>query len=84
MRIKAKPLFYCGNCGRRIQAHQPKLEIKNFNSSGRLRGMSYFHETWAGCVESTQQNERYVTTESERILQSLSPSVTYTSMELSE
>ena len=58
-------LHYCGNCGRRVQPHQSKLEI---HARG---GMMFFHETWEGCYDSTRETP-VVITEEERNMQLLS------------
>jgi hypothetical protein len=42
----------CGNCGRRIQAHQPVLEIYNT----RRKNYEHYHESYLGCYESTREN----------------------------
>jgi len=55
-------LQYCGNCGRRIQKHQSKLEI------AVRRGTEFYHETWEGCYESTRE-KAVAMTQLERNLQ---------------
>lgn len=60
-------LHYCNNCGRRIQPHQSKLEIKI------RRGLDHYHETWEGCYESTRESGKYVTTELESELVKITP-----------
>ena len=42
----------CGNCGRRIQAHQKYLEIYNT----RHKGYEHYHESYLGCFESTRES----------------------------
>jgi hypothetical protein len=64
--MAAPEKHYCSNCGRRVQAHQPKLTIKT-----RRSGNQVFHETWEGCYESTRDNGVY-RTEAERNIQLLS------------
>jgi hypothetical protein len=54
----------CGNCGRRVQPHQTKLDIP---AKG---GMMFFHETWEGCYESTRESA-VVMTKTEHDLQLL-------------
>jgi|APCry1669189034_1035192.scaffolds.fasta_scaffold94211_2 hypothetical protein len=44
----------CGNCGRRIQAHQKYLEIYNT----RHKGYEHYHESYLGCYESTRESGR--------------------------
>ena len=46
----------CGNCGRRIQAHQKYLEI--FNT--RRKNYEHYHESYLGCYESTRETGRRV------------------------
>jgi hypothetical protein len=46
----------CGNCGRRIQAHQKFLEIYNT----RRKGYEHYHESYLGCFESTRESGRRV------------------------
>lgn len=46
----------CGNCGRRIQAHQKFLEIYNT----RRKNYEHYHETYLGCYESTRESGRRV------------------------
>ena len=60
-------LQYCGNCGRRVQPHQSKLEI---HARG---GMMFFHETWEGCYESTRESGKYKMTELEKELIKITP-----------
>jgi hypothetical protein len=62
-----KALHYCGNCGRRIQDNQAKLEV------GVKRGTEFYHETWQGCYESTRENKAVAMTELERNLQMITP-----------
>ena len=52
----AKAINACGNCGRRIQAHQKYLEI--FNT--RQKGFEHYHESYLGCYESTRESGRRV------------------------
>jgi hypothetical protein len=64
----AKPaLQYCNNCGRRIQSHQSKLEIRVRN------GTDTYHETWKGCYESTRESGKYVSTKLEEDLVKITP-----------
>jgi hypothetical protein len=64
----AKPaLQYCNNCGRRIQSHQSKLDIKVRN------GYDTYHETWEGCYESTRESGKYVSTQLEKDLVKITP-----------
>jgi hypothetical protein len=65
--MAVKSLHYCGNCGRRIQDNQAKLEI------GVKRGTEFYHETWQGCYESTRENKAVAMTELERNLQMITP-----------
>jgi hypothetical protein len=51
-----KEVVSCGNCGRRIQDHQAKLEIYNT----RHRNNEYYHESHLGCYESTRESGRRV------------------------
>jgi predicted transcriptional regulator YheO len=60
-------LHYCNNCGRRIQSHQSKLEIKI------KHGQDYYHETWQGCYESTRESGRFVSTELDKELIKITP-----------
>jgi len=46
----------CGNCGRRIQAHQQYLEIYNT----RHKGFEHYHESYLGCYESTRESGKKV------------------------
>jgi len=46
----------CGNCGRRIQAHQKYLEIYNT----RNKGYEHYHESYLGCYESTRESGRRI------------------------
>jgi hypothetical protein len=48
--------FSCGNCGRRIQDNQGKLQI--FNS--RHKAYEYYHESYLGCYDSTRESGRRV------------------------
>ena len=52
----SKVTYSCGNCGRRIQDTQSKLEIYN----SRHKGYEYYHETYVGCYESTRESGRRV------------------------
>lgn len=65
--MAVKSLHYCGNCGRRIQDNQAKLEI------GVKRGTEFYHETWQGCYESTRELKAVAMTELERNLQMITP-----------
>lgn len=60
-------LHYCNNCGRRIQPHQSKLEIKVRYS------FDYYHETWEGCYESTRESGKHIMTELETELVKITP-----------
>lgn len=42
----------CGNCGRRIEPHQARLQIYNT----RYRNTENYHEDYRGCYESTREN----------------------------
>ena len=44
----------CGNCGRRIQSHQPSLEV--FNT--RFKSYEHYHESYLGCYESTRPSDK--------------------------
>ena len=65
--MAAKALHYCGNCGRRIQDNQAKLEISV------KRGTEFYHETWQGCYESTRESGKHTMTELERELVKITP-----------
>jgi hypothetical protein len=60
-------LHYCNNCGRRIQPHQSKLEIKVRYS------LDYYHETWEGCYESTRESGKQAMTKLETELVKITP-----------
>ena len=47
-----KEVISCGNCGRRIQSHQAKLDVYN----SRHRNTEHYHESYLGCYESTREN----------------------------
>lgn len=64
--MASKIIARCGCCGRRIQPHQAKLEVKV------RKGISFFHETWEGCYESTRESDRVYLSDRERTLQQLS------------
>lgn len=51
-----RDLKACGNCGRRIQAHQKVLEIYNT----RHKGYEHYHADYRGCFESTRESGRRV------------------------
>lgn len=46
------PVVSCGNCGRRIEPHQAKLQIYNT----RYKNNEYYHEDYHGCYEATREN----------------------------
>lgn len=52
----SKVTFSCGNCGRRIQDDQGKLQV--FNT--RHKGYEYYHESYLGCYASTRESGRRV------------------------
>ena len=61
-------LHYCNNCGRRVQPHQSKLEVK------LRKGTDFYHETWEGCYESTRESDKVkAMTELERELVKITP-----------
>jgi hypothetical protein len=68
MAKKKDGLHYCGGCDRRIQPHQSELSI-NLIKGGKM----YFHETWEGCVESTRESGKYISTELEKELIKITP-----------
>jgi hypothetical protein len=56
LKDSVKVTFSCGNCGRRIQDSQGKLQI--FNS--RHKAYEYYHESYLGCYEATRESGRRV------------------------
>lgn len=51
-----KQVVSCGNCGRRIQPHQARVEILN----SRYKGFEHYHESYLGCYESTRESRKKV------------------------